>query len=251
MAHGFDPREMARWMREARARTRELFGTVICESDLRRPPSEGFRPLLWHLGHLGAFESYWLSQQVKGRPSFSERYDAIFDPIKTPREDSSNLPPVPEIEGYLDRVREESLACLASADPASSSPLLHGGYVFYMVLEHEYQHQETVCYLLQMLSPELKRRPASALARSRSAPERVPEPEMVRIPAGPFEMGARGYPFAYDNEQPPHIIEVPEFQIDKYPVTNADYARFIDEGGYGDRSLWSHEGWAWKEESGL
>src|SRR5687768_13270986 len=120
MSHAFDAREMAQSMRDARARTRELFELVISEADLRRPPSEGFRPLLWHLGHLGAFESYWLARQLKGEPSFSaslsERYDAIFDPIKTPREDASNLPPIPEIESYLERVREESLATLAGAD---------------------------------------------------------------------------------------------------------------------------------------
>ncbi|HYP26418.1 MAG TPA: SUMF1/EgtB/PvdO family nonheme iron enzyme [Blastocatellia bacterium] len=250
MAHGFDAREMALRMREARSRTRELFDTVISESDLRRPPSEGFRPLLWHLGHIGAFESYWLAQQVKGRPPLSDRYDAIFDPIKTPREDSSNLPPIPEIESYLGRVREESLACLAGADPDSPSPLLRGGYVFYMVLEHEYQHQETICYLLQMLSPELKRRPAGGRRGPAGDVEPVHEVGMIHVERGPFEMGSYGYPFAYDNEQPPRRVEVGDFLIDRYPVTNGEYARFIDEGGYSDRSLWSDEGWAWKEEAG-
>src|SRR5688572_27817054 len=113
MAQVFDAREMARRMREARERTHEMFDTVISESDLRRPPSEGFRPLLWHLGHIGAFESYWILRQVKGASTLSESYDAIFDPIKTPREDASNLPPIPEIESYLSRVREESLAALS------------------------------------------------------------------------------------------------------------------------------------------
>jgi iron(II)-dependent oxidoreductase len=147
-------------------------------------------------------------------------------------------------------VREESLACLAGADPDDPSPLLRGGYVFYMVLEHEYQHQETICYLLQMLSPELKRRPE----RARKVPDdggRVHKAGMIHVERGPFEMGSRGYPFAYDNEQPPRPVEVGDFLIDTYPVTNAEYSRFIDEGGYSDRSLWSDEGWAWKEDAGV
>jgi iron(II)-dependent oxidoreductase len=29
-------------------------------------------------------------------------------------------------------------------------------------------------------------------------------------------------------------------------VTNAQYARFVEEGGYERRELWSEEGWAWR-----
>jgi iron(II)-dependent oxidoreductase len=72
---------------------------------------------------------------------------------------------------------------------------------------------------------------------------------MVRVEGGPFEMGSRGYPFAYDNEQPPHIIEMSDFRIDRFPVTGSEFADFIEAGGYHTRSLWSDEGWAWKEEN--
>jgi ergothioneine biosynthesis protein EgtB len=72
---------------------------------------------------------------------------------------------------------------------------------------------------------------------------------MITIPGGPFEMGGRGYPFAYDNEQPPHTVELESFRIDRYPVTNGDYAEFIAAGGYATRSLWSDAGWEWKEKN--
>ena len=81
-------------MREARPETHELFDLVKSEADLRRPPAEGFRPILWHLGHIGAFEGYWILQRVKGDPTISPAYDVIFDPIKTPRDDSTNLPAI-------------------------------------------------------------------------------------------------------------------------------------------------------------
>jgi ergothioneine biosynthesis protein EgtB len=74
---------------------------------------------------------------------------------------------------------------------------------------------------------------------------------MVSIAGGPFEMGSRGYPFAYDNEQPPHTVVLADFRIDRYPVTNAAYAQFIEEGGYRTRSLWSDEGWGWKEKDSI
>src|SRR5262249_27120370 len=152
--------EMADLMRKSRQATRQLlFDVVIAEKDLRRQPAEGFRPILWHLGHVGAFESYWILQRVKGDPSISPHYDVIFDPIKTPKDDSLNLPPLAEIEEYLMRVRRDVVNYLPRVKPDDANPLLRDGYIFHLVLEHEYQHQETLLYLLQMLAPESKRRP--------------------------------------------------------------------------------------------
>src|SRR5690242_6820537 len=223
MAHTFDADAVAESMRESREFTRAMFDLVKEEGDLRRPPADGFRPILWHLGHVGAFESYWILQRVKGDQTFAPRYDAVFDPIKTPREDANNLPPIAEIESYLRRVREEALHVLHSINDDESHPLLRDGYVFNLVIEHEYQHQETLGYLLQLLAPELKSGVRSLESGVRGASDSELNPEMITIPGGPFEMGARGYPFAYDNEQPPHMIELDSFRMDRYPVTNGEY----------------------------
>src|SRR5436853_709015 len=230
MARTFDVEAVAEAMRESREFTRAMFDLVIAESDLRRPPAEGFRPTLWHLGHVGAFESYWILQRIKGDPTFAPRYDAVFDPIKTPREDANNLPPIAEIESYLRRVREDALRFLHSIKDDESHPLLRDGYVFNLVVEHEYQHQETLAYLLQLLAPELKagcriqdsgfsfaiesghpslnHRTTCEPPSTLNPESRILYPDMITIPGGRFEMGARGYPFAYDNEQPPHVIEL-------------------------------------------
>ncbi|MGA9770250.1 MAG: SUMF1/EgtB/PvdO family nonheme iron enzyme [Blastocatellia bacterium] len=256
MGNKFNAAEVADLMRESRRRTHELFSLVRAEYDLRRPPAPGFRPLLWHLGHVGAFEGYWILQRVKGDPTISPLYDRIFDPIKTPKEDSNNLPPIPEIESYLARVREEALGFIDLVQAKDADPLLRDEYVFNMVIEHEYQHQETICCLLQMLDPQLKKRPDRRDDEPGSSNSSVivhPSSlsEMVSVAGGPFEMGSRGYPFAYDNEQPPHTVVLADFRIDRYPVTNASYAQFIEEGGYRTRSLWSDEGWGWKEKNSI
>ncbi len=253
MANHINVDEIAKLMDESRRHTRRLMSLVIDEEHLRRPPGSGFRPILWHLGHVGAFEGYWILQRVKGDPVISARYDEIFDPIKTPREDSTNLPPIPEINTYLNRVREEVLGVLVRLPPGDD-PLLRDGYVWDMVIEHEYQHQETVAYLLQMLDPKVKRMAdddpldggGENDARDDHGPNSKP-PRMVSVPGGPFEMGADGSTFAYDNEMPAHIVELADFRIDAHPVTTGEYAEFIEAGGYRTRSLWSEDGWAWKE----
>jgi formylglycine-generating enzyme required for sulfatase activity len=54
--------------------------------------------------------------------------------------------------------------------------------------------------------------------------------EMVRIPGGPFQMGSMD---SEPNERPVHTIYLDAFYMDCYPVTNADYARFLNL--YGNR----------------
>ena len=52
--------------------------------------------------------------------------------------------------------------------------------------------------------------------------------EMVLIPAGPFIMGSD----EYGPETPPHTVSLEAYYIDKYPVTNAEYKRFVDATGH-------------------
>jgi iron(II)-dependent oxidoreductase len=245
---------IALMMAETRAETLRLFD--LCEErDLHLSPGFGYRPLLWHLAHIGVFESYWLLQKLRGLPAPDARYERIFDPIKTPREESKELPPRREMESYLRRVREGALASLDGFDFNSADPLKRGGYLFHLVLEHERQHLETLMYLFQLLDPSKKTRPAAtAEPHTRSekrggvAQTTTAAGEMVSVPAGAFLMGASRNSFAYDNEHPAREVFVPAFRLARLPVTNAEYARFVEEGGYERREFWDEEGRAWREK---
>ena len=239
--------EIAALMTEARARTLELFN-LAREEDLHESPGFGFRPIIWHLAHIGVFESYWLLQKLAGEPAPDERYERIFDPISTPREESRDLPSRREMEDYLSGVRERTRRVLEETRFDESDPLLRNGFIFHLVLQHEYQHQETLCYLLHLLPSTKKSRPTLNASRSSIVAQQTSTlPEMVVIPAGPFEMGAYGNAFAYDNELPRHTRDLPAFKIDRLLTTNAEYASFIAEGGYSRREFWSEEGWQWRE----
>jgi len=43
-------------------------------------------------------------------------------------------------------------------------------------------------------------------------------------------------------------VEVQPFAIAKYPVTNAQFAKFIEAGGYRERKWWTDAGWRAREE---
>jgi formylglycine-generating enzyme required for sulfatase activity len=59
--------------------------------------------------------------------------------------------------------------------------------------------------------------------------------EMVRVPGGPFDMGVDG---SDADEQPVHSVELAPFLIDRFPVSCADYARFIKATNYRPPAYW-------------
>ncbi|HQE98520.1 MAG TPA: SUMF1/EgtB/PvdO family nonheme iron enzyme [Anaerolineae bacterium] len=79
---------------------------------------------------------------------------------------------------------------------------------------------------------------------------RILLPPLVAIPAGTFQMGSsawqvrwlalRGYTVAR-NELPRHPVQTPAFYMGRYPVTNAEFACFVEAGGYADASYWRTE----------
>lgn len=85
----------------------------------------------------------------------------------------------------------------------------------------------------------------------------LPDIYWCKIPAGDFQMGlteehieririndwARDWEFT--RETPATTVFLPEFNISRYPVTQAQFQAFIDEGGYHDSRWWTQAGWTW------
>jgi len=69
-----------------------------------------------------------------------------------------------------------------------------------------------------------------------SLPTGMPVP-LVLVPAGEFQMGAADGPA---DQRPVHLVYLDSFYIDKYEVTNAQYAEFLIDTGYREPGLW-HE----------
>lgn len=74
-----------------------------------------------------------------------------------------------------------------------------------------------------------------------------PDSNLILIPAGKFERGNE----AEKNSQPLCQIELDEYLIGKYPVTNQEYREFVKAGGYQNRELWPRKGWQWRERKDI
>ena len=53
--------------------------------------------------------------------------------------------------------------------------------------------------------------------------------ELVELPSGSFRMGSTQF---YPEEAPSHTVEVAPFAVERHPVTNAQFAAFVDDTGY-------------------
>ena len=84
------------------------------------------------------------------------------------------------------------------------------------------------------LPPAVQRDAGYLLARTGWVPKDLDD--WVHIPAGEFLYG--------DDKRPMKIEQA--FSIQKYPITNLQFKRFMDDNGYEHEELWSKRGWAWR-----
>lgn len=216
-------------------------------------------PFVFYLGHLPAFASNQIMVGVLGRHSPQPELDQLFERGIDPLDDDeaaassiSGWPAVAEIEAYRDRVREAIRGSLAAVTArADQDPLAHGGRIYHLVLEHELMHHETLCYMLQALPIERKRRPAGAALPVTGAPC-APQSEPFLVEQGSVTLGAdfEAAPFGWDNEFGTQTVSVAAFRLDRHPTTQADWKQFVAAGGYDDRGRfwWSDAGWAWRQQ---
>jgi formylglycine-generating enzyme required for sulfatase activity len=152
----------------------------------------------------------------------------------------------------LDAVRSYNLQarkavddCFESADfSQSDQPHIKNGLIFSVAVEHRLMHIETLWYMLHWLPLEMKQQPQTPI------PDFQPQPSsrQSRVPRGEARLGTSRNDesgFGWDNEYEEHVVDVPGFEIDVYKVRNAEFLKFVEAGGYRQRSLWTDDGWKW------
>ena len=226
-------------LEDARRRTHELLGPVD-EVRLTTQHDPLLSPLIWDYGHIGVFEELWLVSNISDAPPVDEHLLHAYDAIENPRHTRRRLELMdrPTTLSYLERVRGRALALLDEVDLEGDDPLLRDGYVYDLTIQHEYQHDETICQTLQLL-------PGGYLSELPALPAgRDVREDMVTIPGGRYPIGHDRHE-PYDNEQARHDVELRPFALDRFPVTNGQFLAFMQDGGYSRQELWSRDGWEW------
>ena len=211
-------------LEHARKRTETLL-EPLDDEQLTRQVSPLQSPLVWDLAHIGYFEELWLLRNGNGHAAASAEFDDLYDSFAHGRAERGTLPILPpeDARAYVSDVREKVLERLPE--------LARDDFLVGMVAQHELQHGETMAQTVALAGlPGLE-------------PHGPPEVEAsgdVLIEAGPFTLGSDD-PWAYDNERPEHVVELPAFRIDRALVTNAEFAEFVEAEGADPPQHWASD----------
>jgi len=229
-----DAATLARWIVDARQRTVELYSD---RTDLAVPYLRIINPPLWELGHIAWFQEYWVLRHALGARPLHDGSDALWNSAIIPHAArwTAPLPSRAGVLEYLEVVRDRVVRALEHRMDAKLR------YFAMLSVFHEDMHGEAFAYTRQTLGWPAPRVPELAVE---------PMPGDVAVAGGRYRIGAEREPapeFVFDNEKWAHDVELAPFAIARAPVSHADFAAFVDDGGYATRSLWTDDGWAWRE----
>lgn len=226
---------------DARARSVDVLADLAPEK-WRVPYHPGINPPLWEYAHVAWFTEWWVLREAywtrderleTRRGSMLPGADRWFDSSRIAHADrwTLDMPGQGEIRDYARAVHEAVRARLAGADPRDL-------YAFRLALFHEDMHGEALTYMRQTLdypSPWDLCMPSSASDAGDAEVD----------PAGFTQGSVRGEGFVFDNEKWAHPVSLRMFRIARRCVNNAEYAEFVEAGGYRDPAWWSDDGRAW------
>ncbi|WP_267083717.1 ergothioneine biosynthesis protein EgtB [Xanthomonas sacchari] len=236
-------------LRRVRARSRHL-AAPLSEEDAMVQSMDDASPAKWHLAHttwfferfvLGADPAYRL-HDPQWDYLFNSYYQSIGPAHARPHRGLLSRPSLTQVLDYRSEIETRVLAQLQAGtlEPQTLQILELG-------LQHEQQHQEL---LLTDIKHAFWRNPLGPAYRADLATQHAPASPLRWLQRDEQigEIGAAPWPahagFAYDNESPRHRVLVPAHALASRPVSNAEYAEFIADGGYRTVGLWLSDGWA-------
>jgi iron(II)-dependent oxidoreductase len=231
--------ELAAQLESVRTRTHSLTQDLSTEQ-LMGPMLPIVNPVLWEIGHVGWFHEYWTLRHLHGEAPQLDRADRLWNSstVAHPTRWDLDLPDRRGVFGYLADVLARQLHQLGgTVEPPAR-------YFYELSIRHEDMHVEALTYTRQTLGyarPENLGRPASRGPGAWTGD--------ADVPGGRWRLGSASTDgFVFDNEKWAHNIDIAPFRISKAPVTNAEFAAFVESDGYRNREFWSAAGWAWREQ---
>ena len=253
--------ELSALYRRVRSETERLCEPLEIEDYIPQPVVD-VSPPKWNIAHTTwFFEEMILKKFSPDYKIFDENFSFLFNSYynsvgnRTARDHRGAIsrPTVKQVFEYRKYVDGMMLSLLEDANPQSAirDPQLNNLVV--LGLNHEQQHQEL---FLTDLKYTFSLNPLFPKYRDGYAPEEKAEPPVstggkIVIKGGIYEIGYAGEQFCFDNELVRHKVYLDDFAICDRLVTNAEFAEFIEAGGYTDFRLWHSEGWDWVNQNGI
>lgn len=223
----------------------EVLAAPLSAEDCALQSMPDASPVKWHLAHTSwFFETFVLSPNARGyapldptyRMLFNSYYNAVGDQYPRPERGLLSRPSLVEVRAYrahVDHAMHNLFATRVAPDVAT---------VITLGLNHEQQHQELMLTDVKHLLARNPLRPqyTPSWPLTQVTPRRA---SWIAYAGGLAEFGHDGGGFAFDNEGPRHRAFVAPFELSSQPVTNGEFAAFIDDGGYRRPEFWLAAGW--------
>lgn len=205
-------------------------------------------PPKWHLGHTTwFFEKFILRPFSRNYRAFDTKFDYIFNSYYetvgeyVPKPSRSTISR-PSLETVLDYRKHVEGAMESLLNEHGENRDIMGRAV--LGVNHEQQHQELLLMDIKRNLYQSPYRPAYAKGKKPVSPGA--KAQFIQFPEQTALVGHQGNGFSFDNETPPHRELVSSFSISNRPVTNGDFIRFVEDGGYRKPDLWLSMGWGWR-----
>ena len=241
------PAEIISMLQDSRRRSLELVADLT-DDQMRTPLLPIINPPIWEIGHVAWFQEKWALRHLRGEPPILSHADSLWDSGAIPHDTRWDLP-LPagaETLRYAQEVLDRVIDKLPPQEVTEKEAYFH-----WLVVMHEDMHGEAFTYTRQTLgfpAPVLSTTASQAACSPASSGDALGD---VFIPGGEFLLGATpGEVFVFDNEKWAHPVKVRPFAIARAPVTNGQFAEFVNDGGYRRPEFWSEEGLAWLKKEG-
>ena len=240
------PAGMLEHYRCVRQRTLELVQGFSAE-DLAAQSMRDTSPAKWHLAHTSwFFEAMILAREADYQPYdarfqrlFNSYYEALGERVERCDRGLITRPSISEVLEYRAAIDDRMAQRLSRPLSPEEAYLLDLG------LNHEQQHQELLVQDMVHLFSLNPLAPVGWEKEPRTAPLEPEKQLRVSVCEGLYSIGgdADGR-FVFDNEMPAHRQWLSGFELHSDLITNGEWLRFIEDGGYSRPELWLSDGWA-------
>ncbi len=244
------------------ALTELLFSSLNSDAVYFLPPYHKTRhPLVFYYAHPACFYANKLLVSGLIDEPVNQEYELLFEAGVDEMGWDDLHEGEPDIWPCMDDVRKyrqtifELVTDVIKNHPALDEPITMNSPAWSIAMgcEHERIHLETSSVLIRELPIEHVTRPAQwppfqgIETSTRSAPT-PDDNSFIAVPAGKVKLGKpEDWPsFGWDNEYGQDFRETTNLQASKFLVSNAEYYRFVKEGGYENQDYWSEAGWGWR-----
>ncbi|WP_458735208.1 5-histidylcysteine sulfoxide synthase [Zobellella taiwanensis] len=229
-----------------------LFDCINSDDAYYLRPEPLRHPLIFYFGHTAVF---FINKLVLGKyldRRLDERLESMFaigvdemswDDLNDAHYD---WPSVAHTRDYRRRVREQVDAFIGEMPLSLPITPDSPAWIVLMGIEHERIHLETSSVIMRMLPLDwLRPHPVWSAACAEAGP--APENVLLAVAGDTLTLGkpATAATYGWDNEYGSKTVTVQPFRVSRYLVSNDEYLRFVQDGGYQSPQYWTEEGRRW------